>query len=365
MKYAVISVSAEGARLGQAVRAALGGDGTCYEREGAESGQKAVIFSRTFALTKEIFSRYEGLLYIMASGIAVRAIAPYVVSKASDPAVLVMDECGKHCISLLSGHLGGANAWCREAAAAAGADPVITTATDMHGRVAPDEAARLLHMRVEPLDALKLVNSAIAEGSSFLWMVDPAADGAGSIIKRLTALGIAPVLYHEYAKMDGVAAAAVVSEKNLSLPMPHVYLRPKNLFVGIGCKRGTPEELIAEAFYGAVKKAGAYPYQVKSLASVDVKKDERGLLDFADHMGLPLHFYSAEELRKVGEVRHVDISLFVEKTIGVGNVCETAAHREALRGRTLLKKTKFESVTAAIVAGLSGSSALDRVTGKK
>lgn len=362
MKYAVVSVSAEGARLGQTVKAALGGDGTCYERRGAESGEEALYFSRTFALTEEIFSQYEGILYIMASGIAVRAIAPYVVSKASDPAVLVMDECGKHCISLLSGHLGGANAWCREAAAAAGADPVITTATDVHGRLAPDDAARILHMRVEPLAALKPVNSAIAAGETFLWAIDPEVKGAASIRDRLSALGVAPVLYNENMEC---AAAAVVSERNLPVRAPHVYLRPENLFVGIGCKRDTPESLIRDAFEKAAVQAGIFPYQVKSLASVDQKADEKGLLSFASHMGLPIHFYPAEELRKYGEAHHVEVSKFVEKTIGVGNVCESAAHREALRGRTLLKKTKFKSVTIAITAGLSGSSALDRDIRKK
>ena len=105
MKYAVISVSREGALLGQRVKDGISGEGTLYERKGAESGGEAVYFNRTLALTSDIFTKYDGLLFIMASGIAVRAVAPHVVSKASDPAVLVMDECGKHCISLLSGHL--------------------------------------------------------------------------------------------------------------------------------------------------------------------------------------------------------------------------------------------------------------------
>lgn len=360
MKYAVVSVSKEGARLGQTVRAALSGDGTCYERRGKESGGAAVLFDRTLVLTDEIFGKYDGILYIMASGIAVRAIAPHVVSKAEDPAVLVMDECGKHCISLLSGHLGGANAWTREVAAAAGADPVITTATDVHGRPAPDDAARMLHMRVEPLSALKPVNSAIAEGAPFGWYVDPEFSGADSIEKRLSALGIGTV-----SSLSGCQAAAIISERDLPAEMPHVYLRPKNLFVGLGCKRGTPEALVSEAFRQALDKAGAYAYQVKALASIDIKKDEEGLLSFAEHMGLPIHFYPAEELRKCAEENHVDISEFVEKTIGVGNVCESAALREASKGRTLLPKTKFTKVTAAIAVGLSASSASDPDTRKR
>ncbi len=357
MKYAVISVSREGALLGQKVRARLGGDGTCYERIGAESGGEAQYFRRTFALTEEIFSRYDGLLYIMACGIAVRAAAPHIVSKASDPAVLVMDECGQHCISLLSGHLGGANDWARETAAAVGADPVITTATDVHGRRAPDDLARILHMRVEPLPVLKTVNSAVAEGKPFAWLVDPEADGAGDILRRMHALGIQA---EYYGKENAAEAAAVISERDLPMSVPHVYLRPKNLYVGMGCKKGVSEELVRSAFQQAMEKGGFYPYQVKALASVDVKAGEKGLLDFAEHMGLPIHFYPAEELRKWAEENHVEISEFVEKTIGVGNVCESAALREARQGKTLLPKTKFAQVTAAVAAGLSVSSASGR-----
>lgn len=168
------------------MKAGISGEGTLYERKGSESGEKAEYFNRTLALTSDIFTKYEGLLFIMASGIAVRAVAPHVVSKASDPAVLVMDECGKHCISLLSGHLGGANAWAREVAAAAGADPVITTATDVHERRAPDDVARELMMRVEPLGALKPVNSFIAEGKRVCWFLDMETEGAVSIGKRLS-----------------------------------------------------------------------------------------------------------------------------------------------------------------------------------
>ncbi|CDA50169.1 putative uncharacterized protein [Dialister sp. CAG:486] len=146
MKYAIVSVSKEGAQLGVRVKAGISGEGTLYERKDGASGKEAVYFTRTLALTADIFSCYDGILFIMASGIAVRAIAAHVVSKASDPAVLVMDECGKHCVSLLSGHLGGANAWAREVSAAVGADPVITTATDVHDSRAPDDNAPEMSM---------------------------------------------------------------------------------------------------------------------------------------------------------------------------------------------------------------------------
>ena len=188
MKYAIVSVSKTGARLGAKVKAGISGDGTLYERAGSESGQVAVYFKRTMDLITEIFALYDGIIFIMASGIAVRAIASHVVSKASDPAVLVMDECGIHCISLLSGHLGGANAWAREVAAATGAEAVITTATDVHDHKAPDDISRELMMRVEPLQALKPVNSLIAEGKVFAWFLDSEIPDADIIRNKLDIL---------------------------------------------------------------------------------------------------------------------------------------------------------------------------------
>lgn len=364
MKYAVISVSREGALLGRRVKDGISGEGTLYERKGAESGGEAVYFNRTLALTSDIFTKYDGLLFIMASGIAVRAVAPHVVSKASDPAVLVMDECGKHCISLLSGHLGGANAWAREVAAAVGADPVITTATDVHERRAPDDVARELMMRVEPLGALKPVNSLIAEGKKVSWFLDMETEGAESIGKRLSEKGIAFLPLSDLPKED-FRGCVIISNEKVHVDKPFVRLVPKNVYVGIGCKRGTPEALIEDAFQKALSAARAYEYQVASLASVDAKADEKGLLDFALHHHLPIHFYKSEELRKVTEDFGLPISKFVENTIGVGNVCQSAALMESMKGKTLLPKSKFASATVAIALGLSGSSALDRVTRRK
>ena len=335
MKYAVISVSREGALLGQRVKDGISGEGTLYERKGAESGGEAVYFNRTLALTSDIFTKYEGLLFIMASGIAVRAVAPHVVSKASDPAVLVMDECGKHCISLLSGHLGGANAWARE-----------------------------LMMRVEPLGALKPVNSFIAEGKRVCWFLDMETEGAVSIGKRLSEKGISFLPLSDLPKEE-FEGCVIISNEKVHADKPFVRLIPKNLYVGIGCKRGTAEALIEDAFQKALFQARAYEYQVASLASVDAKADEKGLLDFAMHHHLPIHFYKAEELRKVTEDFGLPISKFVENTIGVGNVCQSAALMESMKGKTLLPKTKFASATVAIALGLSGSSALDRVTRRK
>ncbi len=343
---------AEGARIGLRLKATLKGDITLYEHQECASGAEANYFKKTAALTSEIFGRYDGLIYIMAAGIAVRSIAAHVVSKASDPAVLCMDECGKHCISLLSGHLGGANKLTREVAAAIGAAPVITTATDVHEKRAPDDIARELMMRVEPLDTLKPVNSVIAAGKRFSWFLDYQVEGAKSIRKRLLEIGIS-CASSDLINENEFDACVIITERNVKCSKPYVYLRPKNLYVGIGCKRGTSEAFIKKAFYAALEKINVYTYQVASLSSVNLKADEKGLLDFAKHIDRPIHFYTVEELRETEAENHIEISKFVEKTIGVGNVCQSAALRESMGGKTLLPKTKFASVTIAIAVGLS------------
>ncbi len=352
MRYAIISVSAEGARLGLRLKATLKGDITLYEHQECASGAEANYFKKTAALTSEIFGRYDGLIYIMAAGIVVRSIAAHVVSKASDPAVLCMDECGKHCISLLSGHLGGANKLTREVAAAIGAAPVITTATDVHEKRAPDDIARELMMRVEPLDTLKPVNSVIAAGKRFSWFLDYQVEGDKSIRKRLLDIGIS-CASSDLINENEFDACVIITERNVKCSKPYVYLRPKNLYVGIGCKRGTSEAFIKKAFYAALEKINVHTYQVASLSSVNLKADEKGLLDFAKHIDRPIHFYTVEELRETEAENHIEISKFVEKTIGVGNVCQSAALRESMGGKTLLPKTKFASVTIAIAVGLS------------
>lgn len=356
MKLAIISVSKTGARLGALIKERCPGEDIhLFERHGAESGAEAAYFNRTFALTHDIFHKFDGILYIMASGIVVRAIALCLQSKVKDPAVLCMDECGKHCISLLSGHLGGANDLCRLISKAAGADPVITTATDVHGRRAPDDVARVLMMRVEPVGALKPVNSLIAENKKVLWFIDPSAEGAPSISRRLQELGVTAQSLDDIKKyhFDG---AVIISEKNVQVPFPHVFLRPKNLFVGIGCRRGTSREDIQKAFDSSLSMIHGFSYQVKSLASVDRKADEPGLLAFAAQMKLPVHFYTAGQLKKICDAYQLETSPFVEKIIGVGNVCQSAALMEARQGKTALPKKKFHGITISIALGLSSSS---------
>ena len=255
---------------------------------------------------RECFASSDALLFIGACGIAVRAIAPLVRDKTADPAVLVMDEAGRHVIPLLSGHIGGANALAMEIARRTGAEPVITTATDLRG--------------VPAVDTWAVNNGCAIENSAEIKAVS-AAELAG--------------------KQVGVA----ITERNIRPPFPvTLFLRPRTLVLGAGCRKGTDPEDFEGKAAAFLKDCGVSLLSVKALATIDVKKNERALSQFCEKYSLPLLTYNAAELKAVpGRFSHSD---FVEKTVGVGNVCERAAAAEG--GRLLAGKTVMGGVTFAL-----------------
>ena len=152
MKTAVISLTEKGRQLSEK----LGGDRFCFRKH---CDADAVPFTELSALVSELFGRYDALIFICAVGIAVRAIAPHIVSKTTDPAVVAVDDCGKFAVSLLSGHIGGANALAVQTAAKLGAVPVITTATDSGEKFSPDVFAKANALVIDDMTAAREVAS--------------------------------------------------------------------------------------------------------------------------------------------------------------------------------------------------------------
>ena len=161
MRLGFAAFSAQGYALAQRLAQVLGGTAT---RCGVDCPLRDWI--------REAFSRYEGLVFVGAVGIAVRAIAPYVQSKTTDPAVVVVDEGGRFVIPLLSGHLGGANGLAHRIAAAGGGSPVITTATDGRGLFAVDSWAKEQNCHVMEPERIKGVSGKLLEGET-IWMRCP------------------------------------------------------------------------------------------------------------------------------------------------------------------------------------------------
>lgn len=254
------------------------------------------------------FAQSDALVFVGAVGIAVRAIAPHCRSKATDPAVVVLDECGRFAIPLLSGHLGGANDLARRLAKACGAVPVITTATDANGVFAVDEWAKHQHCLVAEPARIKKVSGALLAGRTVRF-------ASGWPIQGTPPAGVEPA-------GDAVQASFALTITPTMTPNA-LHIIPRIAVLGIGCKRGTPADKLADAFAAFCAETKLAPQSIAAAASIDLKKDELGLAEFGQKQGWPVTFYAADELRAApGQFAHSD---FVQSITGVDNVCERAA----------------------------------------
>ena len=403
MRTAILALTEQGARTARRVRAALPDADVFVSRrvaaqadaagevstdgvrasDGAAAAHDVRTFSRITQVTAEVFAQYDALVYIMAAGIVVRSIAPLVRDKLADPAVVVLDEQARHVISLLSGHVGGANALARQLAVALGGEPVITTATDVEGLAAPDAVALQLGLMPWPHGAILKVNRALLDGARVRYVVDASLPLAAFYRERLAAGGAAVVASDvtemtnvrtetaERSVATGASAAVdvVLTHDPARFPAHQqrggLFLRPMRLVAGVGCRRGTAQAEILAALADAASRIRVPQEAVAALASTVVKRDEAGLRAAAEALGVPIFFYDNETLAKVITAYGLRESSFVKQTIGVGNVAEAAALAEAGRAsRIALGKTKYEKVTVALVWQISQSSVSDREASK-
>ncbi len=356
MKTAIISVTDNGARLAARTAAGLAGPVDLYAKVGREGETDAHIYENLRDLIAAIYAKYNGLVFIMAAGIVVRIIAPHIRDKRFDPAVVVMDEAGGHAISLLSGHIGGANDLARAVAAAAGATPVITTATDVANKPSPDVLAARMRLEIEPFNQLKNVNAAIVAGQKVVFFVDHSLPQHEYYIDRAAEEGVMLVTSADLVHADRYDAAVVISDKELYMVKPHIFLRPATLVVGIGCRRGVTSAALFTAVADACRKIGRSVKSVAAIGTSVVKEDEIGLLAMVDQMNVPLATYNNEELQKCIDAHRLGTVEFVEDKIGVGNVCEAAALLAAGADTLLLAKTVYDNITVAIAEAKSPSS---------
>jgi len=274
-----------------------------------------------------LFDR-DALIFVGATGIAVRAVAPHVASKRSDPAVICMDEAGRFVIPLLSGHIGGANALARRLAAALDATPVVTTATDVNGRFSVDTWATEHGMAITSMPLAKRVSAEIL-ARDIPFYTDGERPGT---------------LANGLVWGDGGALGICASIHDIKPFGDTLLLVPRALRVGIGCRRGTPAAAIEAAVRKALSENDLRPEAVAGVASIDVKSDEAGLIECCRSHGWPLKFYTAAQLEAVPG--SFSKSEFVKHTVGVDNVCERAA--ASAGGVIIVKKTALNGVTVAV-----------------
>lgn len=301
----------------------------------------AVRFKSLAETAGKAFDKFSAHIFIMAVGIVVRTIAPYVKNKLSDPAVVVVDDHAKFAISLLSGHLGGANQLAVQVAKHLDAVPVITTATDLDHVPAIDLLARQYGLVIENPERIKKVHMALLERRK-IRLHDP--------------LDLLRKDLHGWVEDNpDLARQAIpgvfVDYKTREQPGKMLVLRPKILSVGIGCNRNTPFDEIWESVNDVFHRFHLSVNAINNIATIEAKADEQGIIRLAHTFGVPVRFFHREELSGAGFVPTP--SEVVKKHMGVVSVCEAAAILASDKGKLLVPKQVTKNVTVAVAVSRS------------
>ncbi len=289
------------------------------------------IEGKTSEWTGKSFEECDAIVFIGAIGIAVRYIAPYIKSKATDPAVIGMDEHGHWTVALLAGHIGGANALTARIAERLGSEPIITTATDLNGKFSVDTFATVNGLRIMGLKTAQDVSVRVLDGAFVGFTTEIPVKG------DLPA-GLTPADSGEF----GVSISADVEKKPFDTTMKLV---PMDIILGIGCKRDTDPEKLREFVTEILRQDGIPSQRIGAVCSVDLKKDEAAILELAKHFRVPAKFYTSEELMSLeGEFTKSD---FVKSITSVDCVCERSSVKP-FGGEITRRKTAKDGMTVAI-----------------
>lgn len=317
------------------------------------------------ACVDEYFEQVDAIVFVTASGIAVRSVAEHLTHKSKDPAIVCMDECSKHVISLVSGHAGGANALTQMLADVMWATPVITTATDVEGRFSIDDYAREHNLVVTDWAKAKAISAEVLAAGAEPVRVNEAEvlqeeeKYACGICKEQKSTGIDMGKIENDGCENGIdvqrlqigSYQVVITPQDVSVDAQTLQLIPRCIVAGVGCKKGMPVDKIEHAVQDAFAKAGLRMEALCAVASIDLKKEEAGLLEFCETRKVPFETYTAEELQAVSGT--FSASEFVTGVTGVDNVCERSAVKYASEhgandGELLLRKQAQDGVTVAL-----------------
>jgi cobalt-precorrin 5A hydrolase len=347
MKTAIIAITGNGAKIGARLKEGLE-DTELFipEKCSLLVGCSSKVYRESLkSLVEKLWNEVDALVCIMATGIVVRILSPLLEGKDIDPAVVVMDDIGNFAISLLSGHLGGANALADRCASLVGATAVITTATDIHGLPSFDMLAKEHGWVIDELSRVKTLNTLLLENADIA-VVDPTG-----LVERYFS-GRGKLSYHAdttEALQSGAMGFLFVTNRSLpqQLQSPSLLvLRPRNLVLGIGCNSGTNAGEIEAVVRFNLKKLLLSEKSVKCIATAAAKRNEDGLLTFADKHSIPVIFYDSDELNGIRTPSPP--SQYAMDAIGAAGVAEPAALLASGNGTLLLKKVKSGNVTLAI-----------------
>lgn len=353
---AIYALSPQGIDLAVRLGAALGG--ICFaprslvgnesgnEKEG--EGEAFQAFDSLPLLLEKQFYEFRQHIFIAATGLVVRCIAPLLAGKAVDPAVVALDHHGKFVISLLSGHLGGANELARQVAAVTGGQAVITTATDNEELPAPDLLSLRAGLRVLNPEAIRVVNAALLAGKNIA-LYDPECWLRECLTQEEAQY------FHcvedDVAMSQSPTPCVQVSWCKTTPSTNCLLLAPPALCLGVGCRRGVAASEVLDLIHKVCEENDLELKAVTCLASADLKADEAGLVEAARILGVPLLTFSAGEMAVYPPA---EVSPKAASALGLPGVCEPAARCAARGGPLLIHKQTLGRVTLAVARRLPG-----------
>lgn len=333
MKIAILSVSNKGKLLANKLYDKLNDDSTVIKVNHFHKNIKKNILKS--------FDGYDAIIGIMASGILIRNIAPIIKSKITDPAILCIDDNGNFVISLLSGHLGGANSLAVKISDLLNATPVITTSSDVNNKLGVDVICKDLYFKILNPENIVYINKAIINDETIVFKINPNSNF--NFLKKYIENNTLEIhLSFEYSKLIPINQIEVLYKSH------SLFLEKQNLIVGIGCKKNKPKEEIKTAIFNALNELNLNFSRIDKIASAEIKKEEKGILDISSELNVDVDFVNLDKLR-LFESPDISKSEFVKSKFGIDNVCESSALIVAgFNSKLIYKKTVFNGVTVAI-----------------
>lgn len=325
MKIAIITITDEAQKLAEKLASYLEDDPTVLSLNAFHKDVKKAL--------NLAFREYDCIICIMATGIVVRNICALLNNKLEDPAVLVIDDAGKHVISLLSGHFGCANSMAEKIAHIINAEPVITTATDVHGKMGIDTIASKYFLDIDGKEHIKTINGSLLDNKKPDLYVP----------ERFNFIFNDPLIKNSYNKHNS-------SDNHLNAVFNgnEINLKPKKLVVGIGARRGISQIKVQKAIENTINKLNLSIERINALSTAEIKHDESGIVKTASKLDIPLEIIPMEKIKDL-DSDQCSKSEFVIDKFGVIGISEPVALISAGKDSKLIfRKTAFDGVTIAV-----------------
>ena len=347
-KIAILSITNNGRELALKIKESMKNVDVFFIKKDTDykNDEVIVVNQGLKEFISQIFDKYDYLVFIMATGIVVRTIAPLIISKFSDPAILVMDEKGNNIISLLSGHMGGANEMTLYMSDLLNSHPVITTATDVNKKSSLDMIAKKLNGHIDDFrDNVLKINSMLVNNEEVHLYID------GNY--KINHQGF--TLYDEKTDLDKVRNLVIVTNKkdinkilnkNIeNLNEKIIKVTPKDIVIGVGCKKNTDSDHMKNSLIKFLSEYNIDINSIKEIGSIEIKKDEKAIIDLAKFLDVKFKTFSVEEISKVDYL--YEKSDWVKKNVGVYSVSDPVAHLLS-EGRVIINKQKYDGITFSI-----------------